>query len=281
MIPRTLPAPAPVPTHLGPRPSPGLFERPNPPLRDWTGRHVWLVGASSGIGRALGSALHARGARVVVSARQHAALAAFAEAHPGSTALRLDVTDPVSVRAAAQSVLRVGRLDAVVYCAGHYRALRADDWSLEEMLRHQQVNYVGALHLLDAVLPALLAQEGGHLSLVGSVAGYRGLPRSLAYGPTKAALILLAETLWLDLRGRGIGVSLVSPGFVDTPLTAHNEFHMPALMTPAAAAQAILHGWSQGRFEIDFPKRFTLAMKLLRLLPFPLYQWLVRRTTGL
>jgi short-subunit dehydrogenase len=169
----------------------------------------------------------------------------------------------------------------VVYCAGHYQALRADAWSLDEMLRHQQVNYVGALHVLDAVLPALLAQGAGHLSLLGSVAGYRGLPKGLAYGPTKAALINLAETLYLDLREHGIGVSLVNPGFVRTPLTAQNDFRMPALMTPEAAATEILRGWARGEFEIHFPRRFTLAMKLLRLLPFGIYQALVRRATGL
>ncbi|RYY71802.1 MAG: SDR family NAD(P)-dependent oxidoreductase, partial [Comamonadaceae bacterium] len=164
---------------------------------------------------------------------------------------------------------------------GHYRALRADAWSLDEMLRHQQVNYVGALHVVDGVLPALLAQGSGHLSLMGSVAGYRGLPKSLAYGPTKAALINLAETLYLDLRERGIGVSVVNPGFVRTPLTAQNDFHMPALITPQAAAQATLRGWARGAFEIHFPRRFTLVMKLLRLLPFGIYQSLVRRATGL
>lgn len=147
------------------------------------------------------------------------------------------------------------------------------------MLLHQQVNYVCALHLLDAVLPALLAQGHGHVSVLGSVAGYRGLPRSMAYGPTKAALMHLAETLYLDLRPHGIGVSVVNPGFVSTPLTAQNDFHMPALVTPAAAAAAILAGWARGRFEIHFPRRFTVVMKLLRLLPFPWYQAAVRRLT--
>jgi short-subunit dehydrogenase len=113
------------------------------------------------------------------------------------------------------------------------------------------------------------------------VAGYRGLPQSLAYGPTKAALIQLAETLYIDLRGRDVGVSVVNPGFVDTPLTAQNRFHMPALMTPEQAAQAMLRGWAAGRFEIHFPRRFTLGLKLLRLLPFGWYAPLVKRGTGM
>jgi short-subunit dehydrogenase len=129
------------------------------------------------------------------------------------------------------------------------------------------------------VLPALLARGKGHISLVGSVAGYRGLPQSLAYGPTKAALINLAETLYMDLRRQGIGVSIVNPGFVQTPLTAANQFDMPALLTPDQAAQAIVQGWAQGAFEIHFPKRFTLWMKALRLLPNRAYFFLVSRAT--
>jgi NAD(P)-dependent dehydrogenase (short-subunit alcohol dehydrogenase family) len=271
----------PTPVVAAPRPAaPRAFWQPNAPMRDWTGRRVWLVGASSGIGRALAQALHAQGAHVVVSARQRAALEDFAHHHPGARALPLDAGDAEAVRAAASTVLQDGPLDAVVYCAAYYRAVRADDWSLDEMLRHQQVNYVGALHVVDAVMPALLAQGDGHLSVVGSVAGYRGLPRSLAYGPTKAALINLAEALYMDLRGRGIGVSLINPGFVRTPLTAQNDFHMPALLTPDQAASEILRGWAKGKFEIHFPRRFTLGMKLLRLLPFPAYQAVVRRFTG-
>ncbi len=149
------------------------------------------------------------------------------------------------------------------------------------MLRHEAVNYTGALRLLDAVLPHMLARHSGHISLVSSVAGFRGLPNGLAYGPTKAALINLAETLYLDLRAAGIGVSLINPGFVETPLTAQNPFTMPALISPAQAAQEILRGWSRGTFDIHFPRRFTRWLKLLRLLPYRLYFAAVHRFTGL
>ncbi|AEG94838.1 SDR family NAD(P)-dependent oxidoreductase [Ramlibacter tataouinensis] len=261
--------------------STGGFAPLNPPQVDWRGRSAWIVGASSGIGRALAAALYAQGARVFVSARNLAALEDFAREHPGAVPLPLDVTDAAALQAAAEVICQQGRLDWVVYCAGHYRALRATAFSLEEMLRHDRVNYGGALHLLDAVLPRLLAQRSGHISLVSSVAGFRGLPKSLAYGPTKAALINLAETLYLDLRDKGLGVSLINPGFVETPLTAGNDFEMPALMKPEQAAQAILRGWARGQFEIHFPRRFTLWMKTLELLPFRLYQAAVRRFTGL
>jgi short-subunit dehydrogenase len=259
----------------------GVFSALNPPLRDWAGRRVWLVGASSGIGRATASALHAAGARVIVSARSQQPLHEFAAQHPGARIQAFDVADNDAVRAAAAAIHADGPLDVVMYCAGYYTEQRASAFDLSEMLRHQQVNYVGALHVLAAVLPSLVARGSGHVSLVSSVAGFRGLPKSLAYGPTKAALINLAQTLYMDLSDRGIGVSLVNPGFVETPLTAQNDFRMPALIAPEQAARAILRGWAQGRFEIHFPRRFTLTMKALGLLPFGLYQSAVRRITGL
>ena len=253
----------------------------NPPIRDWHGRRVWLVGASTGIGRALAERLHALGATVIVSARKADALQDFVGQHPGSMALPMDVTNAEAVKAAAQYAQAGGPLDLVCYCAGHYQAMRATAIDLPDLLRHHQVNTVGALHVLEAITPAMLACGKGHISLVSSVAGFRGLPQSLAYGPTKAALINLAETLYLDLQPHGLGVSVINPGFVETPLTAQNEFHMPALISPEQAAQAIVQGWARGEFDIHFPKRFTCWLKLLRLLPYRLYFAAVRRFTGL
>ena len=258
----------------------------NPKITSWAGRTVWLVGASTGIGRATAERLHALGARVVVSARNQAALDAFVATHAGSQAIALDATDRDALqRAAAHIVAGHGGIDLVMYCAGTYAAMRATAFKLDVALQHVQVNWVGALYVLDAVLPQLLAQagtgRGGHISLVSSVAGYRGLPQSLAYGPTKAALINLAENLYLDLSPLGIGVSVVCPGFVETPLTATNSFKMPALLTPREAALAIEKGWAAGAFEIHFPKRFTLWLKALRQLPYSAYFAVVRRSTGL
>lgn len=258
----------------------------NPPVHDWRGQVVWLVGASSGIGRATAHELHARGAQVVVSARNRQALDEFVAQHPGALAIDLDVTDRSSVAAAARTVLaRHGRVDLAMYCAGHYRAMRAVThgeaaFDLADVLRHEKVNVLGAWHLLDVLLPTLTEQGHGHLAFTASVAGYSGLPNSLAYGPTKAALIHLAEALYLDLSPAGIGVSLVNPGFVETPLTARNEFHMPALISPEKAAREIVRGWEAGLFEIHFPRRFTRWLKFLRLLPYRAYFWSVARVTG-
>jgi NAD(P)-dependent dehydrogenase (short-subunit alcohol dehydrogenase family) len=254
----------------------------NPRITDWTGHTVWLIGASTGIGRATAELLHARGAKVVVSARNAAALDTFEGAHPGSLGLALDATDRNAMRAAALRIVAAfGRIDMAVYCAGYYKPMRATDFDLDEALLHERVNFVGALHMLDAVLPMLLKQKAGHLSVISSVAGYRGLPNSLAYGPTKAALINLAQTLYLDLQPLGIGCSVINPGFVETPLTANNAFTMPALITPEQAAQEMLKGWAAGAFEIHFPKRFTLWLKALRHVGDGFYFKAIRRVTGL
>lgn len=254
----------------------------NPRIDDWRGRVCWLVGASTGIGRATAERLHALGATVVVSARGAASLDAFVRAHPGSHAEVLDATDREAMRESTRRIVAThGRIDLAVYCAGYYKPMRATAFDLDDALRHENVNYVGALHLLDAVLPVLLRQRGGHLSLVSSVSGYRGLPKALAYGPTKAALINLAESLWFDLTDHGIGVSVVCPGYVDTPLTEQNDYKMPGLISAEEAAGHIVRGWSRGDFEMHFPKRFTLWVKMLSHAGDALYFRAVRRVTGL
>lgn len=253
----------------------------NAPITNWQGKSVWLVGASTGIGRATAHALHAAGALVTVSARGQPALDTFAAEHPGAKTLALDVADAAAVNAAARAVLASGPLDMVFYCAGYYKEMRATQMDLAVMLQHNQVNYVGALYVLAALMPHFLARKTGHISLVSSVAGYRGLPQGLAYGPTKAALINLAETMHIDLKDQGIGVSLICPGFVETPLTAQNKFAMPGLIKPQKAAEEILRGWARGEFEIHFPKRFTFMMKALALLPPVLFFPAIRKFTGL
>ena len=256
-----------------------FFKTLNTPVTDWRGKSVWLVGASSGIGLACAQALHAAGAQVCVSARQANKLQDFVNTHPGSMALALDVTDGAALKAAAQQVQAQQGLDMVVFCAGYYKAQSATAYDLADMEKHWQVNYQAALLLLDAVLPLMLPQQRGHISMISSVAGYRGLPLGLAYAPTKAALTNLAESLYMDLQDSQIGVSVVCPGFVETPLTAQNNFEMPALITPEKAAQYMLQGWRDGVFEIHFPKRFSYFLKLLQMLPYRWYFPLVRRGT--
>ena len=286
----------------------------NTPIREWAGRRVWIVGASSGIGEALALALARRGARLALSARGRerleavcAACDAAAGAGPtagdagalanaavepahcaespapaGVLALALDLSRAGEIERARDQLLAAwGGIDLVVFNAGTYRPLRAWELTAEAVRETLETNLVGTMSGTAAVLPTLLAQGHGAIALVGSVAGYGGLPKALVYGPSKAALINFAEVLHLDLSPRGIGVFLIDPGFVATPLTAQNDFAMPALQTPEQAAAAIVDGFARGDFEIHFPKRFTRALKLLQLLPRPLYFALIRRATGL
>ncbi len=261
----------------------GLFAPLNRAITDWRERRVWIVGASSGIGEALARELARRGARLALTARRREPLELLAsQAAAGSLVTTADVTDADSVSAAMSQIVEAwGGVDLVVWLAGDYLPMRADEFDLDKARRLLDANLHGVMNGLAAVLPVLLRQRSGGLAIVSSVAGYRGLPKALAYGPGKAAVINLAETLWLDLSPMGIDVWLVNPGFVKTPLTAGNEFHMPALMQPDDAALALIEGLASGRFEIHFPRRFTFWMRMLRLLPYRLYFAAVRRTTGL
>ena len=248
----------------------------NPKIRAWRGRRVWLVGASAGIGAALARALAQRGARLALSARGVAQLQALQI--DGALLLPCDSTDPASLATARQALIEAwGGVDLVVYLAGDYVPMRADNFDLAAIERVVEVNFNGALRLVATVLPDL--HVGGGIALVASVAGYRGLPNALAYGPGKAALIHLAECLYLDLCTQGVGVWLINPGFVATRLTAQNEFEMPALLTPERAAQDIIDGLGSGGFEIHFPKRFTRLLKLMSHLPYRWYFPLIRRVT--
>ncbi|MDE2440488.1 MAG: SDR family NAD(P)-dependent oxidoreductase [Betaproteobacteria bacterium] len=249
----------------------------NPRIAEWQGKRVWLVGASSGIGAAVARELHWRGARLALSARSADKLEALALAD--ALVLPCDATDAARLAAIRSALIEAwGAIDLVVYLAGDYVPMRADNFDLAIAEQVVTVNFNAAMRLAATVLPDLRA--GGGIAFVASVAGYRGLPKALCYGPGKAALIHFAECLHLDLAPRGIGVWVINPGFVSTQLTAKNDFAMPALLTPEQAAQAMIDGFREGRFEIHFPKRFTCLMKLFAHMPYRWYFPLIRRFTG-
>jgi NAD(P)-dependent dehydrogenase (short-subunit alcohol dehydrogenase family) len=252
----------------------------NPTIRDWEGKRVWVIGASSGIGEATAQQLLLMGARVALSARNQAALERLAVSTSRAAVWPLDVTDHASVAQAGAAIDAMwGGIDLVIIAAGGYQPMQAQDFDLDAAKALIDLNLVGVLNCLDVVLPVLLRQGAGAVAVVSSVAGFRGLPLALAYGPAKAALINLCESLYAELHPRGIGVHLVTPGFVATPMTAQNGFAMPALISVDEAADDLIFGIERGQFHVHFPRRFTNVMRLLRLLPYRLYFWLIRKVT--
>ena len=259
----------------------------NPRITHWTGRRVWIVGASSGIGAALARALAAQGALLTLTARNADALAEVAaQCGTLTRVLAGDVADAISIDQmfAHLDSSKEPLPDIGLYLAGDYSPLDATDGEtvLPAMRRMLAVNYTAAVEWSIRLSQRLLARADRStlcgIGLVGSVAGYTGLPKALAYSPSKAALIRFSECLYLDLKPQGIGVWSINPGFVATRLTAQNNFQMPALISAEQAAQEIIAGLAAGHFEIHFPKRFTRFMKLISILPYALSLPIIRRS---
>jgi len=256
----------------------------NKKITDWSNKRVWIIGASTGIGAALAELLHSKRAKVAVSARSGDKLAQLVTKFGASRsiALPLDITKVETIKAAEEKLNAAwGGYDLVVLMAGDYKAMRA--WEIDLAVAQQMidVNWGGFMNSLSVVVPTFLEQKSGGIAIVSSVAGYRGLPKALIYGPSKAALINLAETLYLDLSDKNIDVYVINPGFVSTPLTAQNNFDMPHIITPEQAAKEIEKGFSHGEFEIHFPKAFSRQLKFLRHLPYSLYFKLIKKSTAL
>ncbi len=246
-------------------------------------RVAWITGGGSGIGRALALRLAREGWMVAISARRTELLQQTAGLAKGSIhAFPLDVTDTAAVRVTAERIeSQLGPLQLAVLNAGIGEFVKLDNFHAATFAAHMQVNYLGVVNGIEALLPALRRRHGGHIVIVASVAGYRGVPRAAAYGPTKAALINLAESLRFDLEREGIRISICNPGFVDTPMTAGNRFPMPFLMNAEDAAEALYRGIMQQKFEIAFPRRFVWLLKLFRCLPYALYFPIMGKFTGI
>lgn len=255
--------------------------RANKPLRDWHGKHVWIVGASSGIGAALAEELLRHGARVAVSGRREALLQSLFGGERHAIPVVLDACSETSWREASTALRQHwAQLDLVVLCQGDYTPMQVDSFDAGIATRMLEVNLLSLYRGLEFILPWLKQGHGGGIAIMASVAGYGMLPKAMVYGAGKAAARYLAESLYYELAPRGHGVWCINPGFVATRLTAQNDFSMPALMTPQQAARAIVDGFAAGRFDIHFPRRFTVWLKLIALLPLRLQQALIRRLTG-
>ena len=243
---------------------------------------TWITGASSGIGRALALELAGRGATIVASARSQDRLDALAaEAPPGRIhAVACDITDaPAIARTVAAIEDAHGPIGRAVLNAGTYAPDTADDFSYETFRQTIDVNLLGTAACVAALLPRWIDRKVGHLAIVSSVAGYRGLPRAISYGASKSALNTLCEAMKFDFDRLGLKIQLINPGFVRTPLTDQNDFKMPALMEVDDAARRIADGLDSARFEIAFPKRFVFWLQRLRGMPPALYFPIVRRMT--
>lgn len=250
----------------------------NKPIRDWRNQTVWIIGASSGIGAALAKSLLKLDANVILSARRQNLLALVADNHPRAHVLAFDVADQNSwSEAQSQLQEKFPKIDLVIFCAAKYQPERSWEVNANDATDTLKINLASVYHGLETVLPNMLQQGSGGIAILASVAGYLGLPNASVYGPSKAALINLTELLYSDLHEKNINVYLVNPGFVSTELTSKNDFAMPALQTPEQASQAILGGIANGDFEIHFPKRFTVGLKLMQILPYRLRFALIRR----
>lgn len=227
---------------------------------------AWVVGASRGIGAGVARELAARGARVAISARDADQLAQISNGR--MLVIPADVTDPTALTAAVPAIQdQLGRLDLVVVSAGYWKQMSVDMWDTEVFDRHVKVNLSGLSNTIAAVLPGMLERRSGVIAGIASVAGYRGLAGSEAYGATKAAQINLLESLRIHLHHTGVRVTTVCPGFVRTDLTAANRFPMPFMIEPDQAATAICDGLARERPQIVFPLPMAVLMNTARLVP--------------
>jgi NADP-dependent 3-hydroxy acid dehydrogenase YdfG len=234
-------------------------------MRDFRGKRYWLVGASEGLGRALAQRLSAAGAEVILSARSADRLAEVAATLPGpSMVLPVDVADTASVRGAAAAA---GQIDGVVFLAGLYWPMAAQDWNADQVETMCDVNFTGCARVIGAVLPAMVTRGTGHVVITGSLSGFRGLPGAIGYGASKAGVMALAECMQADLRGSGIVVQVANPGFIRTRLTDKNTFTMPFLMEPAEAADHMFRHMQTDRFKVSFPTVFSWLFRLSQFLP--------------
>jgi short-subunit dehydrogenase len=246
---------------------------------------VWITGASSGIGEAVARRLARDGWSVFATARNLEKLESLAresEKWPGIIVpMAGDIQNPDRMQEIVQSIEnQYGSLELVILNAGTYKPDPVAEFSAQNFKDHCDLNLVGTANCLDPVLKVFLARGRGHIALVASVAGYRGLPRSLSYGPTKAALINMAEALRIETMDKGIQVQIVNPGFIKTPLTDKNDFAMPFLMDVDLAADQFVRQLAQDKFEITFPKIFAFILKVIGLLPDDLYFKLVKKVTA-
>ena len=239
-------------------------------------KKIWITGASSGIGKALAEKFALEGWKVAVSARRKEILSEMAK-NENISSYPLDVTNQDQVSDTfAKIINNFESLDLCVFSSGTYDPKLEQEINIKQNKFVMETNFFGVLYCIKSVEKYFKDKKDGHISIVSSVAAYRGLPNSSGYGPSKAALTNLSESLYFDFKKHNVRISLVSPGFIKTPLTDKNEFSMPFIKTPEFAAEKIFNGLTRSKvFEIHFPKELTLLLKFFRVLPYRMYLFLI------
>ena len=243
-------------------------------MRAWAGKRYWIVGASAGLGREVARQISQMGAEVILSARSEDELNTLAAELPGKSVVApMDIASDESVAAAAGSV---GHIDGMVFLAGVYWSFGSTNWEAENAVRMIDVNLTGALRVLGHIVPQMVERDAGHIVFTGSLSGFRGLPKAVGYGASKAGLMSLAETMYADLRKTGVQIQLINPGFVKTRLTDKNDYAMPFIMEPEQAARVYVEHMGTDRFAKNYPMLFSSAIRFTQFLP----DWLYYRLFG-
>ena len=239
-------------------------------------KKIWITGASSGIGKAVAEKFASEGWMVAASARRQEILNKMAE-NQNIFAYPLDVTQKENVTKTFNNIIEdFKNVDICLFCSGTYDPKLEQEINIEQNKFVMETNYFGVLNCIKAVETYFKNKKSGQISIVSSVAAYRGLPNSSGYGPSKAALTNLTESIYFDFKKHNVKISLVSPGFIKTPLTDKNEFPMPFIRSPEFAADKIFQGLTKKNiFELHFPLGLTLTLKFLRILPYRLYLFLI------
>ena len=241
-------------------------------------KKIWITGASSGIGKALAIKFFNKNWEVAVSARRENLLHDLQKTYPKIYPFPLDVTDSHKTLQIFEDIIKkLGSIDLCVFCTGMHDPKSEKKFNIEKIRKIMETNFFGTLNCVNAVSEYFKTKKTGHISIVSSVAGYRGLPAASGYCASKSALTSLAESLYFDFKRYNVRVSLVSPGFIKTPMTDQNDFPMPMIKSAEFAAEQMFIGLTEKKsFEIHFPKTFTLIMKILRILP----NWLYFKIAG-
>ena len=242
---------------------------------------IWITGGSTGIGKALAIRFANEGWNVAISARREQLLEEISNKYENISSFPLDVTNKSNCKEVFNQIInKFQNIDICFFSTGTWDPKKEKDIDVEQIENVFKVNFFGTLNSIKAVEEYFKNKKDGTITIVSSIAGYRGLPNSTGYGPSKSALNNLAESLYFDFERSNVRVCLVSPGFIKTPMTDKNDFKMPFLKTPEYAAEKIYDGLvNKNSFEIHFPKSLTMILKILSFLPNKIYFGLIGKLT--